>query len=82
MTIIDISLNPNIIFQCNDFGRNTDLLLLRQKKDSDKFELHLHNSYTNQAMAMVLEINVLGRMFDALQEYFVRVQQQQQQIEI
>ena len=77
MTIIDISLNPNIIFKCNNFRRGIELLLLKQKTDF-KFELHLHNSYTNQAMAMVLEINELGRMFDALQEYFVRVQQQQQ----
>jgi hypothetical protein len=82
LAIIDISLNPNIIFQCNDFGRNTDLLLLKQKRDSDKFEIHIHNFYTNQAMAMVLEINDLGKMFDALQEYFQREQQQQQQIEI
>ena len=75
-------LNPNIIFECNDFGRYTTLLLLKQKKDSDKFEIHLHNFYSNQAMAMVLEINDLGKMFDALQEYFAREQQQHQQIEV
>ena len=76
MTSLDIP-DPVIVFECCDIRRDISLLLLKRKND-DKFELHLHNDYTNQALAMVLEINELGRMFDALQDYF----QQNEQIEI
>jgi hypothetical protein len=62
----------NIVFECSDIKRDMGLLLLK-RKDS-KFEIHLYNQYTNQAMAMVLEINDLGRMFESLEEYFVREQ--------
>jgi hypothetical protein len=46
--------------------------LLKQKKDpSNKFELHLHDDYTkNQAIAMILDIKDLARMFESLEEYF------------
>lgn len=76
MTTLDIP-NPTIVFECSDIRRDTGLLLLKRKND-DKFEIHLHNDYTCQAIAMVLEINDLGRMFDALQDYFL----EREQIEI
>jgi hypothetical protein len=66
----------NIIFECSDIKRDMGLLLLKRK--DLKFELHLHNDYTDQAMAMVLEINDLGRMFESLEEYFQREQIDQQ----
>jgi hypothetical protein len=69
----DIPPSPIVIFECNDFRHDTGLLLLKRKKD-DRFELHLHNDYTNQAIAMVLEIKDLGRMFESLEEYFQREQ--------
>jgi hypothetical protein len=46
------------------------LLILKRNKDDNKFELHLHNDYTNQAIAMVLSIEDFARMVDALEEYF------------
>lgn len=42
-----------------------------EKKDN-KFELHLHNNYTNEAIAMVLELKDFARMFESLEEYFER----------
>jgi hypothetical protein len=67
--------NPHIIlFKCNDFRRDTGLLLLKREGDDNKFELHLHNDYTNNAIAMVLSIEDLGKMFESLEEYFVREQ--------
>jgi len=62
--------DPTIIFECSDTRRDTGLLLLK-RKDS-KFELHLHNDYTNQALAMVLSINDFAKMFESLEEYFER----------
>lgn len=70
---LDISTEPTIIFECNDIRRDTGLLLLKRKKDS-KFELHLHDDYTNDAIAMVLSIEDLAKMFESLEEYFVREQ--------
>jgi hypothetical protein len=64
----------NIIFEYNDFRKDTGLLLLRHKKDPSKFELHLHNDYTNYAIAMVLDIKDLQRMFESLKDHFVREQ--------
>ena len=71
--------NYNIIFECNVFRRDTGLLLLRQKKDPSKFELHLHNDYTNHAIVMVIDIKDLQKMFESLKDHFVRDQIQQQQ---
>jgi len=48
------------------------LLLLLKRKQDEKFELHLHNDYTCQALAMVLSIEDLARMFESLEEYFIR----------
>jgi hypothetical protein len=84
MTLIDISSSSSettasdptttiIIFECNDFRRdNTGLILLkRTKSNNEKFELHLHDDYTkNQAIAMILDIKDLARMFESLEEYF------------
>jgi hypothetical protein len=69
----------NIIFECSDHKRDTGLLLLQQKKDPNKFELHLHNDYINNAIAMVLSKGDLQRMFESLEDHFVRDQIQQQQ---
>ncbi len=46
--------STNIVFQCSDFKRDTGLLLLKRKGEG-KFEIHLHNDYTNQAIAMELD---------------------------
>ena len=64
--------NPptTIIFECSDFRRDTGLLLLKRKKDPNKFEIHLYNDYTSDAIAMVLSIEDLAKMFDSLEEYF------------
>jgi hypothetical protein len=68
--------SPDIIFECNDLRQDTGLLLLKRKKEDDenKFELHLHNDYTNQAIAMILDIKDLAKMFESLEEYFVKAQ--------
>ena len=66
--------SPDIIFECSDFRRDTGLLLLKRKKDPNKFEIHLYNDYTNDAIAMVLSIEDLAKMFDSLEEYFIKVQ--------
>jgi hypothetical protein len=50
---------------------------LKRKKDN-KFELHLHNDYTNEAIAMVLELKDFARMFESLEEYFQREQIEQE----
>ena len=67
------SSNPNsttiIIFECSDIRRDTGLLLLLKRTDG-KFELHLHNDYTHQAIAMILDIKDFARMFESLEEYF------------
>jgi hypothetical protein len=66
-----------IIFECNDFRRDTGLILLKRTKNSnnnDKFEIHLHDDYTNQAIAMILDIKDLARMFESLEEYFLKTQ--------
>jgi hypothetical protein len=62
-----------IIFECSDVRQDTGLLLLKRKKD-EKFELHLHDDYTNQAIAMILDIKDFARMFDSLEEYFLNAQ--------
>ena len=51
--------NPTstIIFECSDIRRDTGLLLLK-RKDPDKFEIHLYNDYTSDAIAMVLSIKI------------------------
>jgi hypothetical protein len=68
--------DPIIIFECSDVRRDTGLLLLKRKKDHDenKFELHLHNDYTNQAIAIILDIKDFARMFESLEEYFINAQ--------
>jgi hypothetical protein len=65
--------DPNIIFECSDSRHDTGLILLKQKSDS-KFELHLHNDYTNDAIAMVLSIEDLAKMFESLEKYFLKAQ--------
>lgn len=74
--------NPTIIiFECSDVRYDTGLLLLKQKKDPlNKFELHLYNDYTNQAIAMILDIKDFARMFECLEEYFQREQITEQEI--
>jgi hypothetical protein len=67
------SLDTSIVFESCDSRRDMGLLLLKRKGDF-KFELHLLNDYTNQAIAMVLELNDFAKMFDALQEYFIEKQ--------
>jgi hypothetical protein len=62
-----------IIFECNDIRRDTGLILLKRKSD-EKFELHLHDDYTNQAIAMVLDIKDFAKMFESLEEYFLKAQ--------
>ena len=68
--------DPTIIFEYSDTRRDTGLLLLKQKNSNDenKFELHLYNDYTNQAIAMILDIKDLARMFESLEEYFLKAQ--------
>ena len=71
--MINSSSITTIIFECNDFRRDTGLLLLKQNnKKDDKFELHLYNDYINNTITMVLDIKDLQRMFESLEEYFVR----------
>ena len=53
---------------------DTGLLLLKRKKDPNKFEIHLYNDYTSDAIAIVLSIEDLAKMFDSLEEYFIKVQ--------
>jgi hypothetical protein len=60
--------NPNTIFEFRDIQRGMSLLLF--KRIDNKFEIHLHNDYTNQALAMVLDIKEFARMFDSLAGYF------------
>jgi hypothetical protein len=58
-----------IIFECSDVRRgDTGLILLKRKKSDDKFELHLHDDYINQAIAMVLDIKDFARMFESFSE--------------
>ena len=71
--------DPIIIFECSDVRRDTGLLLLKRKSD-EKFELHLHNDYTNDAIAMILDIKDIARMFESLEEYFQREQITEQEI--
>jgi hypothetical protein len=66
--------NNIIIFECNDIRHDTGLLLLKRKKNDEKFELHLHNDYSNQAIAMILDIKDLAKMFESLEEYFLKGQ--------
>jgi hypothetical protein len=42
----------------------------KSDNDENKFELHLYNEYTNQAIAMILDIKDLARMFESLEDYF------------
>jgi hypothetical protein len=80
MTLIDMSSSTAsdptiiIIFESFDSRLDTGLILLKQKKVENKFELHLHDDYTNQAIAMVLDIKDLAEMFEFLEEYFLKVQ--------
>lgn len=71
-SFVDIP-NPTIVFECLDSRRDTGLLLLKRRRD-DKFEIHLYDDYTNNAIAIVLELKDLARMFESLEEYFVREQ--------
>jgi hypothetical protein len=59
-----------IIFECNDLRQDTGLLLLKQTKNNNenKFELHLHDDYINQAIAMILDIKDFARMFESFSE--------------
>ena len=59
--LLDPNPNSNIVFECSDFRHDVGLLLKRKK--DDKFELHLLNDYTNQAIAMVLSIEDFAKMF-------------------
>jgi hypothetical protein len=69
------SLDTLIIFECNDTRQDTGLIFLkRNKSDENKFELHLHNDYTNQAIVIVLDIKDLVKMFESLEEYFLKAQ--------
>ena len=68
--------SSNIVFECSDIRRDMGLLLLKRNKD-DKFEIHLYNDYTDQAIAMVLSIEDFAKMFESLEEYFVREQIQE-----
>jgi hypothetical protein len=65
--------SPSIIFECSDLRQDTGLILLKRRSD-DRFELHLHDDYTNQAIAMILDIKDLAKMFDSLEEYFLKAQ--------
>ena len=47
---------------------------MKRTKSDSKFELHLYNDYTNQAIAMILDIKDFARMFEALDEYFLKEQ--------
>lgn len=67
------SVDTLIIIECNDLRRDTGLILLKRKKD-ERFELHLHNDYTNQAIAMILDIKDFAKMFESLEEYFLKAQ--------
>jgi hypothetical protein len=49
------------------------LILLKHKKD-ERFKLHLYNDYTNQAIAMILDIKDFAKMFESLEEYFLKAQ--------
>jgi hypothetical protein len=62
-----------VIFECNDFRRDTGLILLKRKKD-EKFELHLHDDFTNKAIAMIVDIKDLNKMFKSLEDYFQKAQ--------
>ena len=53
---------------------DTGLLLLKRKKDPNKFEIHLYNDYSSDAIAIVLSIEDLAKMFNSLEEYFIKVQ--------
>jgi hypothetical protein len=64
--------SPDIIFEFSDIRRDTGLLLLK-RKDS-KFKIHLHNDYTNDAIATVLSIEDLAKMFDSLEDNFIKSQ--------
>ena len=67
--------STTIIFECNDMRRDTTgLLLLKRKNDENKFQINLYNDYTSDAIAMVLSIKDLAKMFDSLEEYFVKMQ--------
>ena len=60
--------NPNTIFEFRDIQRGMSLLLF--KRTDNKFEIHLHNDYTNQALAMALDIKEFAGIFNSLAEYF------------
>ncbi|HJT84320.1 MAG TPA: hypothetical protein VJ697_07545 [Nitrososphaeraceae archaeon] len=60
--------NPNTIFEFMDKQCGMSLLLF--KRTDNKFEIHLHNDYTNQALAMVLDIKEFAGIFNSLAEYF------------
>jgi hypothetical protein len=77
MKLLVNTTDPIIIFECSDVRRdNTGLILLKRTKNSNnnKFELHLHNDYTNQAIAMILDIKDFAKMFESLEEYFLKAQ--------
>jgi hypothetical protein len=63
--------DTSIIFECSDIRRDIGLLLLKGK-DPNKFEIHLYNDYTSDAIAMVLSIKDLTKMFDCLEDYFLK----------
>ena len=78
MTVLDIP-NPNVIFGYQDASRNSGLILLKQKQDPTKFELHIFDDYIMQSMAIVIDIKELGRMYDQLEQYFQMEQIEEQQ---
>jgi hypothetical protein len=66
--------NNIIVFECSDVRLGDTGLLLLKRKGDEKFELHLHNDYTNDAIAMILDIKDFARMFESLEEYFLKAQ--------
>ena len=60
--------NSNTIFELRDIQRGMSLLIF--KRTDNKVEIHLHNDYTNQTLAMVLDIKEFAGMFESLDGYF------------
>ena len=51
------SAEPNIIFECSDLRKDIGLMVTKSNNDDkNKFGLHLYYDYTNQAIAMILDI--------------------------
>jgi hypothetical protein len=72
-TISTTAIDPIIIFECNEVRRDTGLILLKRKSNDDddenKFELHLHNDYTNQASKLYLNSIITMTWCNDAREY-------------